>query len=121
MLTCARSFDQEPREIYKPPKPREQKPGDVSPGDDYNNRGPDWAELLLAHGYKFAFTRGDTSYWTRPGKSYGVSASTNHAGSGKFYPFSTNCYPFENGRGYTRFAFFALMERPHCSRAPIQK
>jgi hypothetical protein len=97
-----------PRSVYEPKK-RERKLGDFLPGDDYNEHGPDWSEILRAQGYKFAFARGDARYWTRPGKTFGVSASTDHV-PGKFYPFSTNCYPFDSNRAYSKFAFFSLTE-----------
>ena len=39
----------------------------------------------------------------------GVSATVNYAGSGLLYVFSSNAHPFEDGKGYTKFAAFALL------------
>lgn len=86
--------------------------GDVSrPGDDYNARGPEWAELLEPHGWVF---RGDThdcvGRWVRPDKDAdGISATTEHK-PGLFYVFSSNAEPFESERGYSKFQVFALLE-----------
>ena len=44
-------------------------------------------------------TAGDTTYWTRPGKCFGVSASTGHcrgpSGNDLLYVFSSSAAPFE--------------------------
>lgn len=87
----ARSFDEMP-----PPAPiPERKPaivqadGDLTPGDDYNNRGS-WRELLEGHGWTVAYVRGDSTYWCRPGKSLGVSAVTGGSQGDFFYSWTTS-------------------------------
>jgi len=79
----------------------------TSPGDEYNARG-DLLNLLQRHGWK---PNSDFSRWTRPGKDSGVSATWNSAETpNKFYVFSSNADPFEDGRSYSPFAVFAMLE-----------
>jgi hypothetical protein len=52
----------------------------------------------------------DTGQWRRPGKrGPGISATTNYAGNGLLYVFSTATI-FEPERGYTKFTAYALLE-----------
>ena len=82
------------------------------PGDVFNERGPDWAELLEPHGWRFAREESDgTRHWTRPGKAGGTSATTGnpqHEGD-KFHVF-TSSTEFEPDTPYSRFAVYALLE-----------
>jgi putative DNA primase/helicase len=77
------------------------------PGDDFNIRGS-WSDLLIQHGWILEYTRGGTDYWIRPGKSHGKSATTNHAGSGLLYVF-TSSTEFEPNRGYSKFSAYTLL------------
>src|SRR5439155_13166998 len=79
------------------------------PGDDFNCRA-DWASILQPHGWVPVRHRGDVTYWRRPGKGEGLSATTNYAGSGLLYIFSTNVAPFEADTAYTPFAAYAGFE-----------
>jgi archaellum biogenesis ATPase FlaH len=78
------------------------------PGDDYNQRET-WGDVLTRHGWKVVSTRGDTTYWCRPGKAFGISATTNHQGSDLLYVFSSST-SFEPNRGYTKFSAYAILE-----------
>ena len=75
------------------------------PGDDFNARG-DLTGLLQAHGWTLT-KGGENSYWRRPGKTSGWSATLKDR---IFYVFSSNAAPFEPNRGYSPFAVYALME-----------
>jgi len=86
------------------------------PGDDYNRHG-DWRGLLEKHGWQLAGHRGETEDWRRPGKTSGLSATFNHAGSGLFWPFSSNAHPFEIGKSYSPFAIYATLEHAGDFRA----
>ena len=55
------------------------------------------------------FERGDVTRWRRPGKTVGISATTNYNGSDLFYPF-TSSTDFEPERGYSKFAVYAQLE-----------
>ena len=74
------------------------------PGDDFNAKAT-WKEILEPIGWKVVFTSGDTTYWTRPGKKFGVSATTK-VSTGNLYVFTTST-TFEQEKAYSKFAAFA--------------
>jgi P4 family phage/plasmid primase-like protien len=76
----------------------------ISPGDDYNDR-TSWDEVLTEDGWRRAFTRGEVTMWTRPGKTHGISATTGHMGDW-LYPFTSSTV-LEPERTYTRFGYRA--------------
>src|SRR5262249_49783232 len=53
--------------------------------------------------------RSEVTHWRRPGKNEGVSATTNYAGSGLLYVFTSNGAPFEADTAYTAFAAYTLL------------
>ena len=112
LIRCARSFDRSaPPE---PTKPRAGRGPGLSPGDDYDQRGPDWPALLEPHGWVAIRHRGAATYWRRPGKdgpgwSATTGGCTSRAGRALFYVFSSNALPFELGKGYSKFATYALL------------
>ena len=106
LLELARSFDQMPRREARG-VPRPSITG-TRPGDDYNRRMT-WPALLESHGWTHVYDRGETSYWRRPGKAHGVSATTNHAGADVFYPFSSST-EFEPDTSYSKFGVYAVLE-----------
>lgn len=83
------------------------------PGDQFNRRAA-WGEILERHGWKVDRTSGDVTYWTRPGKSRGVSATSGKCsteGSGDLlYVFSANAHPFDMDAAYSKFAALALLD-----------
>jgi putative DNA primase/helicase len=78
------------------------------PGDHFSNRAS-WEDVLLPHGWVKVHQRGEVSYWRRPGKEVGVSATTNWQGSDLLYVFSTSTI-FEPERGYAKFSAYSLLE-----------
>ena len=78
------------------------------PGDDYNQRVT-WAAVLEPHGWRAVYTRGDTTYWRRPGKDFGVSATTNYGGADLLIVFSSST-PFDTGRGYSKFSAYGILQ-----------
>lgn len=74
------------------------------PGDQYNQRG-DFAGVLEQHGWRRVYQRGDGSYWRRPGKDRGWSASLGVVAPGVLNVFSTNADPLEN-RAYDLFGAY---------------
>lgn len=81
------------------------EPGQLRPGDDFNERG-DVRALLQRHGW--TQVRGGTNeYWRRPGKTSGWSATLKDR---VFYVFSANAAPFEPNRPYSPFAVYSLLE-----------
>ncbi len=77
------------------------------PGDDFNLKAT-WQEVLEPQGWQFVFERGGISYWRRPGKHLGISATTNYANSDLFFCFSTST-PFESERGYSKFSAYTVL------------
>ena len=101
----ARSFDQMPVNEHQSGGKATQ--GGGRPGDDFNQRA-DWADILRPHGWIWVYRRGDTDHWRRPGKDRGISASTNYAGSGLLYVFSTST-ELEAERGYSKFSAYTFL------------
>ena len=93
------------------PLPASSSSSDLSPlrpGDDYNVRG-DVEALLRSHGWHYVGSDDINQKWRRPGKSIGHSA-TLHRTDRVFFPFSTNCAPFEARKGYSPFHVYARLE-----------
>jgi len=78
-----------------------RNPGELTVGDDYNAR-TSWDEILLPLGWKKAYTQGEKTAWTRPGKDFGISATTNYQGNDKLMVFSTST-AFDAERSYDKF------------------
>jgi hypothetical protein len=82
--------------------------GVLTAGDDYNTRTT-WEELLAPLGWTVVYRKGEATVWRRPGKSEGISATTNFNGNDKFYVFSTSTQ-FEAETSYSKFAFYATIK-----------
>ncbi|MFF2621281.1 phage/plasmid primase, P4 family [Oerskovia jenensis] len=112
-LTLLRTLDEMPaRHEYTPPTapavPHDPTAG-ITPGDDYENR-TDWADILTLHGWTLASARGRTRFWTRPGKTFGISATTGHADDrDRLYVF-TSSTDFEPDVPYTKLGALAVLE-----------
>jgi N12 class adenine-specific DNA methylase/SAM-dependent methyltransferase len=91
---AARSLDQLP-----PPTPipdpvvrtgRQRTAGDgVLPGTDFNERGT-WEQVLEPHGWVTVGRDSTRTYWRRPGKTRGISATTGGTTGDYLYVFSTS-------------------------------
>lgn len=112
LLTVARSLN-EIVEEEPTPSQRNESSG-LSPGDDYNRRAT-WAEILEPHGWVATHTSGKLTYWRRPGKQVGWSATSGNVtknGNEVFCCFSDNAHPFQGQNGikacssYTKFSAF---------------
>jgi hypothetical protein len=88
-----------------------------SPGDDFAARAS-WDDILVPSGWTKDRTSGELTFWCRPGKSKGISATTgvrSSSGTELLCVFSTNAFPFEgpaNGRtcsSYSKFAAYAVL------------
>jgi len=99
-----------PEEARGTTKPaRERGPGELSPGDDYNERG-NVSDLLVKNGWANTGQKsncGTGEHWRRPGKDKGQSATLFDGGS--LYIFSTNTQ-FEADRIYNPFSIYAVLE-----------
>lgn len=108
LIELARTFDQMPRRELTARRITEALHKGDRPGDDYNGRMT-WTQLLEPAGWIPVFDRSDVTYWRRPGKAHGVSATTNFGGSDLFFPF-TSSTEFEPETSYSKFAVYALLE-----------
>ena len=86
-----------------------RRPSGNRPGDHYNAVAT-WDQILRPYGWTLV-GNGSTgvSYWRRPGKTTGVSATTNFGDSDLLYVFTTNGDPFEQFAAYSKFAAYALL------------
>jgi hypothetical protein len=106
LFMVARVFDEQMK-VTDERKPVKGRVGE-RPGDDFISRAS-WDEILLPHGWTRCFTRsGGVTTWRRPGKDQGISATTNHANSDLFYPFTTST-EFEANRGYSKFSAYGIL------------
>lgn len=107
----AATFDEMP-DLPAPADPRpavQRQPGELTPGDDYNQR-TDWADILVPAGWTLVGTRGGIRYWRRPGKRIGVSATTGYGDQGHdlLYVFTTST-EFEAPRSYSKLGAYAVL------------
>jgi hypothetical protein len=80
---------------------------DNRPGSVFN-RQANWSEILEPHGWTAQYADGDEVFWCRPGKTEGVSATTNYNGTGLLYCF-TSSTEFEPSTAYTPFAVYTVL------------
>ncbi|MCY0961544.1 bifunctional DNA primase/polymerase [Streptomyces sp. H27-H5] len=90
------------------PRPRRELPaGHVRPGDDFENK-VGWTEII-GNEFDALFTRGNTTYLRRKGKTKGISATTGHAADrDRLYVFTTSTV-FEAEVPYDKFAAYTLL------------
>ena len=84
--------------------PKEKGEG-ISPGDDFNARGV-WKEILV--GWSEVFRSGGVTYWRRPGKDEGISATTGRNDGDNLFVFTTSTV-FQSEKPYSKFAALALL------------
>lgn len=108
LLRLFRTLDRMPRATPAIPPRARLTPAGPRPGDDFNARAS-WDDLLVPHGWQHVFTRGQTRFWRRPGKSDGISATTGYGAGDWLYVFSSSTVlPTE--RTLTKFAAYAHLE-----------
>jgi len=95
-----------PQDVRGQERPKKDQ-SRLMPGADFNARG-DILPYLDRAGWKLSGCRGKNTFFTRPGKDHGISASL--IDGAVFYCFSTNAYPFDSETGYSPFAVYALLE-----------
>ncbi len=74
-------------------------------GEDFDER-VSWNQILEPHGWVEVSTRGNVTYWRRPGKDHGWSATTGHCKGLKVFSSST---PFDREGTYTKFGAYCLL------------
>jgi hypothetical protein len=106
LITLARTFDQMPR-----PEARATVPSDrlgTRPGDDFGRRTT-WPALLEPAGWTSVFERESVTFWRRPGKDRGISATTNYAGSDLLFVFTSSTM-FDPDKSYTKFGALTVLQ-----------
>lgn len=105
------TFDEMPEAVPAPRVLDRARPAgsleDERPGDRFN-RSTTWPELLEPEGWQAVFTRGEVTYWRRPGKAEGVSATTNALGTDTLKVFSTSTV-FDTEGTHDRFGAYARL------------
>ncbi len=76
---------------------------------DWYNENTEWDDVLYSDGWKLSYEQDGRKYWTRPGKEDGVSASTGRDEKDRLFVFTSSVPELTQGRGYTKFAYKALM------------
>jgi len=105
-----RTLDDSPTRTPEPtPEPRPTTPHTgLTPGDDYSQR-TNWADLLIPNGWtqlNSATRNGHPiTWWTRPGKNEGVSASTGGEGDWLYVFSSSTTLP--DNQPLTKFYVYA--------------
>ena len=111
LLAIFQTLDETPHAdtpTYTPPADRDPHDG-ITPGDDYETK-TSWTDILAPHGWEIVHQRGTETFWRRPGKTHGISASTGHANDrDRLYVWSSST-DFNPETPYTKFAAYTLLE-----------
>lgn len=94
-------------------------PSDDRPGTVFNQTAS-WDEILVPHGWSVERTEGDEIFWTRPGKSSGISATTGYDGMDVLYVF-TSSTEFEAQTAYSKFSAYAILNHDGDFRAAAKE
>jgi putative DNA primase/helicase len=109
LLSLARSFDQMPDTAFRESEAtKREREAAGRPGDAFIAQAS-WEDILVPHGWRPLRRIGDETYWRRPGKDRGQSATTNYRNSDLLYVFSSST-EFEIERGYNKFSAYAILE-----------
>ncbi|ROO51052.1 hypothetical protein EDC02_5916 [Micromonospora sp. Llam0] len=87
---------------------RDRRPGEITPLDDFNARAT-WTQVLGPAGWREHYRADDVTYWTRPGKQTGISASTNALGTDRLHVFTTGAAPLDGGESYSKAGTYAAL------------
>ncbi|MEV4287396.1 bifunctional DNA primase/polymerase [Nonomuraea bangladeshensis] len=79
----------------------------LRPGDDFNQRAT-WEDILQPEGWTQVARHGGVTYWRRPGKNRGISATTGRNDGDNLFVFSTSTV-FEAETPYSKFAAYTLL------------
>lgn len=93
----------QPQEIYVAPEGITNRPGDAF------EQQKSWEEILTPHGWTIFHVQGEITQWCKPNASDRHCHATTGKTSG-LYVFSSNAYPFEPMRSYSKFAAYTLLD-----------
>jgi putative DNA primase/helicase len=98
----------EPAPTHTGPATTATDGGGARPGDDFNARTT-WTEVLEPHGWRLHYTADNgISYWTRPGKTTGISASTGATERDTLHVF-TSSTEFDVDSWHDRFGAYTIL------------
>ena len=107
-LTSSRTHTTTAPATTPAPAPAQREAGALTPGDEYEAK-TSWKDILTPHGWTISSRDATTTYWTRPGKTMGVSATTGRAQDrDRLYVFSSSTI-FAPETPYTKFGAYALL------------
>jgi hypothetical protein len=122
LLSCARALDHAPLPTVDSfdgaMPPSTSNGGGDRPGDVFNRRA-EWVDILEPHGWQCIRQRGEISYWRRPGKEKGVSATTGYCRNDRagdlLCVFSSNASPLDlrpgqDHRCFSKFSAYAWLD-----------
>ena len=118
LFTILKTFDEMPKSEITKQELTKREFNPALPGDDYNQRMT-WEEILEPLGWKKVYTQAQVTYWRRPHKSEGISASTNYGDYDTFFVFSTST-TFQSEKGYSKFATYAHLNHHDDFKAAAQ-
>ncbi|KKL57642.1 hypothetical protein LCGC14_2233350, partial [marine sediment metagenome] len=95
--------------IVKPEPASTDVPSGSSAPADAGSGFTSWADILEPHGWVAVAADGDETYWRRPGKNEGISATTNYNGNDALIVFTTST-DFEGGAGYRKVDALAILK-----------
>ena len=101
-------YDEVPKAEWIEEETKPRKDGIQTPGDAYNDTVT-WESILEPLGWTKVYQKGEATAWRRPGKSEGISATTNFNGNGKLFVFSTSTI-FDAQSSYSKFAAYTQIE-----------
>lgn len=102
----AQSLDESPRPLPASDPLQSSRDPANKPGADFNRRAT-WAEVLEPHGWRAIHQRGEVTYWRRPNKTAGISATTGYGGD-YLYAFTTST-ELDSECTYTKFGAYSAL------------
>lgn len=108
LWALARTFDESMPPPFLRPAASKKATGRRRAGDAFNDAMV-WENVIGPAGWTLQYESDGVGYWTKPGKTSGVSATTNFGGADLFYVFST-ATAFESERSYDKFGAYALLD-----------
>jgi len=117
LFQLARLLDEMPKKEHREPKAAQADKQRV--GDVYAE-AEDWRNILEPHGWTEVFTRNGVTYWRRPGKDRGISATTNHGGHDALYVFTSSTI-FEPSTGYRKLTAYVLLNHAGDWKAAVRE
>lgn len=123
LLSAARLLDERPVETPQPKTGSVEASGKRS-GDEYNERGESFEDLLTRNGWRQNNRKsGSRTTWTRPGKDKGISGTLT--ADGQIFTCFTSSTEFDPSRHYTKFAAKSILEHAGdykaCAKALFQQ